>query len=185
MNIFLTFTTFQQESLFVNWQNICGSQFYACGFAFYTHFTRVLRQTFRRSEWKSTRITPSFSDSTWSPADDVISAFPSKSMQSFYAFYELFFFPAISNVHLLFYVNVIQWVLVCVYLFYVYYLAHTFVYILFEYEGLEDACGLSKAAWLLLQLAASSHLILYICHLFFQVGKSHKALHILLVVYSN
>ena len=44
------------------------------------------RQIFRQSVAKY--ICP-FSDSTWSPADDVISAFQSKSMQSFY---ELFFF---------------------------------------------------------------------------------------------
>ena len=36
---------------------------------------------------------------------------------------------AISDVHSWFHVNVIQWLLVCVYLFYVYYLAHTFIYI--------------------------------------------------------
>ncbi len=75
--IFLTFTTFKQA--FVNPLFICGS-------SFYLQICILHTQTFRQSEPKSTRISQPFSDSTWLPADDIISAFQSKSTQSFCCF---------------------------------------------------------------------------------------------------
>lgn len=124
--------------LYVNWKVIWGSHVDL-------HFTHtVLRQTLHQSEWKSTCITWQFSESTWSPAADVISAFQSKSMQSFN---ELFiFFLIISDRYCTFIIllcNVTQWVLVFIFSS-IYIIEHTLSYtFLFQYERWrhEDVCG--------------------------------------------